>query len=207
MLNSGKVTDNRYCPTGGVRGEYDNPNATDKFKPSFDTPYYQRVQGHGRGEQYYPPICHAVAEKLKDDYKKIKILKAVNGLVKGKVYVVESTKTFDDRINTKEWEPIKEYKIDGGWVNARYCEGVCPQCGGDAVSTWGRWWNYKSKERMDAIVAKQGSWFYLVIQMFVFEWAAVYSSYIPYNKKKKVLAGKEFLKDIAPTMNLVMMGE
>tara|TARA_R110002012_G_scaffold308943_1_gene515655 strand:+ start:35 stop:1162 length:1128 start_codon:yes stop_codon:yes gene_type:complete len=204
LLKEGKVEDNRYCPVGGVRGEYDNADPADKFKPTFETPYWQRCQGHGRGEQYYPPISWGVGDKLDDKYKTVKVLTAKNGLVKGKKYVVEATKTFDDKIDTKEWEPIKEYKLDGKWINARYCVGVCPDCGGDADNTWHSWWGYKSKEKMDAIVSRQGSWVYLVIQMFAFEWAAVYATYFKYNNKKSVKGAKEFLIDLGPTMNSVM---
>ena len=207
LLSKGKVDDNRYCPTGGVRGEYDNPDESDKFKPSFDTPYWQRKQGQGRGEQYFPPTSHAVSNNLSDNYKTIKLLKGKDGLSKGKKYVVEATKTFDGIINTKEWLPIKEYKIEGKWINARYCLGVCPQCGGTAINTWDNWWGYMTKEKMDERIKQRGSWMYLGIQMFVFQWAAAYTTYFKYNKRSSVKGAKEFLTDIAPTMNLVMRSE
>ena len=53
---------------------------------------------------------------------------------------------------------------------------VCPQCGEDAPTIWERWWNYKSKQQIERMVASQGSWLHLLIQMFAFEWAAVYST-------------------------------
>jgi len=206
LLKAGKLTDNRYCPQGGLIGQYDNADPNDPYEPTFETPFWQRKQGHGRGEQYYPPISYSVAKNLDDRFKKVKVKKGQGNLRKGQVFVVEQTKTFDGRINSEEWEPIKEYKLNGEWIDARYCVSVCPDCGGEAPDIWQRWWNYKSKEEMEAIIAQQGSWIHLLIQMFAFEWSAVYSTYMKYGSKRGKNKGKQFLLDIGPTMNNAMRG-
>ena len=41
-------------------------------------------------------------------------------------------------------------------------------------------------------------------QLFVYQWAAIYSTYLPYNNKISRENAKDFLKDIAKTMDLVM---
>jgi len=41
-------------------------------------------------------------------------------------------------------------------------------------------------------------------QLFVYQWAAIYSTFLPYNGKMDRNSGKQFLKDIAKTMDLVM---
>ena len=64
-----------------------------------------------------------------------------------------------------------------------------------------------TKEKMDERIKQRGSWMYLGIQMFVFQWAAAYTTYFKYNKRSSVKGAKEFLTDIAPTMNLVMRSE
>jgi len=56
------------------------------------------------------------------------------------------------------------------------------------------------------MIASQGSWIHLLIQMFAFEWSAVYSTYIPYRGKTGKGAGKQFLMDIGPTMDKAMKG-
>jgi len=58
--------------------------------------------------------------------------------------------------------------------------------------------------RVKNSVKQRGSWTYLVIQMFVFEWAAAYSTYFPYGNKQGRNSGKQFLTDIANAMNQVM---
>jgi hypothetical protein len=207
LLEAGRLTDNRYCPSGGVIGQYDNPDPADPFKPGLDTPYWERFQGHGRGEQYYPPVSYSVAKNLSDKFKTVKMKKGQGGIRAGQTYVVEATKTFDDRINSEEWEPMKEFKINGTWVDTRYCVGVCPHCGAEAPTIWERWWGFKSKEDVERIVAQQGSWVHLLIQMFAFEWAAAYSTFFPYGRKTGKKAGKQFLLDLGETMNKVMRGE
>lgn len=204
LLDAKKLTDNRYCPAGGLKGQYDNADPNDLYKPGIDTPYWERHQGHGRGEQYYPPVGYSVAKGLGEKYCKVKVLKSIGSVKRGTVYVVEKTKTYDGRINTEEWEPIKEYQINGNWIPVNKCVGVCPDCGSEAPTTWGNWWNYMTKEKRERFVKQRGSWTYLVIQMFAFEWAAAYSTYFKYGSKKGRNASKQFLKDIADEMNNVM---
>tara|TARA_R110002012_G_scaffold75574_6_gene190947 strand:- start:5781 stop:6908 length:1128 start_codon:yes stop_codon:yes gene_type:complete len=204
LLEEGKLKDNRYCPAGGLVGQYDNADPKNPYVAGLDTPFWQTKQGHGRGEQYYPPIGYSVAANLGDNYRKVMVLKSVGSLVKGRTYVVEGHRTYDNREDSKEWEPIKDYKINGEWIPANKCVGLCPDCGEPAPTIWDRWWNYKSKEKREQILKQQGSWTYLVIQMFAFEWAAVYSTYFPYGNKRGRNAGKQFLKDIADEMDNVM---
>jgi len=44
-------------------------------------------------------------------------------------------------------------------------------------------------------------------QLFVYQWAAIYSTFLPYNNKIERSNSKVFLKDIAKTMDLVMGDE
>jgi len=204
LLKEGRLEDNRYCPAGGLIGQYDNADPNDSYTPGIDTPYWERYQGHGRGEQYYPPIGYSVAKNLGDKYCKVKALRSIGNVKKGTEYIVQGNKTYDGRENTDEWEPIMEYKIDGQWLPANDFISLCPQCGSNAPTIWDRWWNYKSKEQREQFVKQRGSWTYLVIQMFVFEWAAAYSTYFPYGNKQGRNSGKQFLTDIANAMNQVM---
>ena len=204
LLDEGKLTDNRYCPAGGLTGQYDNADPNDLYVAGIDTPYWQRHQGHGRGQQFYPPVGYSVAKGLDENYCKVRVLKSIGGAKKGITYVIEGNRTYDNRENTKEWEPIKDYKINGEWIPANRCVSLCPDCGKDAPTIWERWWNYKSKENRERQVKQQGSWTYLVIQMFAFEWAAAYSTYFSYGNKRGRNAGKQFLKDIADEMDKVM---
>jgi|TARA_R110001632_G_scaffold68767_1_gene160949 hypothetical protein len=206
MLKDGTIKiDNRYQPKGGLTGQYDFPSSTDKYIPTAKTPFYQKHIGHGRGEQYYPPINYCVAEKMGDNWRKVVMLKSVGGLKIGKRYTVEATKTFDGRIDVKDFEPIKEYKINGEWISARHAETRCPQCGLGAKNIWDNWWDYIPKDEMDARIANSGTWRYLLIQMFAFEWAMAYSTLVPYgNMRKDRATGEQFLEDIAEEMDGVM---
>ncbi len=207
LLKDGKLKDNRYQPKGGLVGQYDNANPKDKYEPTAMTPFYQKFIGHGRGEQYYPPINYCVAENMAENWRKVMCLKDTNGLKAGKKYTVTGTKTYDGRENSKEFEPIKEYKIDGKWVSARLFSSICPQCGNEAITIWDNWWNYIPKEKREASVAAKGTWTYLLIQMFAFEWAMAYSSLIPLgNRKINRQAGEAFLGMIADDMDAVMRG-
>jgi len=207
LLEDGKLQDNRYQPKGGLVGQYNNGNPKDKYEPTAMTPFYQKYIGHGRGEQYYPPINYCVVKGMPDNWRRVKCLKDTDGLKKGKKYIVSGTKTYDNRENSEEFEPIKEYKIDGKWVSARLFESLCPQCGNEAITIWDNWWNYMPKEERDARVASSGTWQYLLIQMFAFEWAMAYSSLIPLgNRKVNREAGEEFLGMIAEDMDAVMRG-
>jgi len=201
------IKDNRYQPKGGKPGQYDNANSNNLYEPTPMTPFYQKFMGHGRGEQYYPPINYCVAENMAENWRKVKCLKETQGLKAGKKYTVTGTKTYDGRENSKEFEPIKEFKIEGKWVSARLFESLCPQCGHKAISIWDNWWNYVPKEKREAQVAASGTWTYLLIQMFAFEWAMAYSSLIPMgNRKMNREAGEAFLGMIADDMDAVMRG-
>jgi hypothetical protein len=207
LLKEGKVKDNRYQPQGGLAGQYDNAATGNKYEPTAMTPFYQKHMGHGRGAQYYPPINYCVATGMGDNWRKIKMLKTVGGLKKGKRYTVEDTKTYDGRRGTKDFEPIAEYKINGEWVASRYGETCCPQCGNSCKSTWGNWWDYVSRADMEKSVAGKGTWLYLLIQMFAFEWAMAYSSLIPYGSLPlQRETGEKFLIDISDDMDAVMRG-
>ena len=63
------------------------------------------------------------------------------------------------------------------------------------------------KDKREAQVAAMGTWTYLLIQMFAFEWAMAYSSLIPMgNRKMNREAGEAFLSMIADDMDAVMRG-
>jgi len=208
LLKDKKVSDNRYQPQGGLPGQYDNPATGNKYEATAMTPFYQKHIGHGRGSQYYPPINYCVSSNMGDNWKKVIMLKDEAGLKKGKRYTVQATKTYDGRIDSKDFEPISEFKIDGTWVSARYCETCCPQCGNEAKNTWDNWWDYVPRAKMVASAESRGTWVYLLIQMFAFEWAMAYSSLVKYGGKTlNRKAGEQFLEDIADDMDAVMRGK
>jgi hypothetical protein len=61
---------------------------------------------------------------------------------------------------------------------------------------------------MVASAESRGTWVYLLIQMFAFEWAMAYSSLVKYGGKKlNREAGEQFLEDIADDMDAVMRGK
>jgi len=201
------VADNRYQPQGGLPGQYDNPATGNKYEPTAMTPFYQKHMGHGRGAQYYPPINYCVKQKMDDKWCKVKMLKDEGGLKKGNTYTVKECMTYDGRTDSGEFEPIAKYKINGQWVSTRYCESLCPQCGHKAISIWDNWWNYVPREEMQANVESQGTWVYLLIQMFAFEWAMAYSTVIPYGQRSlNRQTGEQFLIDISDDMDAVMRG-
>jgi len=207
LLKEKKVKDNRYQPQGGLPGQYDNPATNDKYEPTAETPFYQKHIGHGRGEQYYPPINYCTTKKMDANWRKVKMLKDTDGLTKGNKYTVEATKTYDGRINSREFEPISQFKIDGKWVSARYCEALCPQCGNTCKSIWDNWWDYVPRQQQLAQIESQGTWVYLLIQMFAFEWAMAYSTLVKYGDEPLVReTGEKFLEHIADDMDGVMRG-
>ena len=64
------------------------------------------------------------------------------------------------------------------------------------------------KEQRDARIAAQGSWEYLLIQMFAFEWAMAYSTFIPLGTLPLNRdAGEAFLELIADDMDALMRGK
>lgn len=205
LLAEGKLKDNRYKPPQGLRGQYDEHAQGDPYTPTPETPLYQKHMGHGRGEQYYPPINYAVAKKMADKWRTVVMVKDVMGFKKGQKYVVEGTKTYDGRTNTEGFEPIKEFQIGGQWVGTRYCQPACPDCGAPANTIWDNWWQYTTKEQKEAEIKTYGTWRYLLIQMFAFEWAMAYSSVIKYgNNPLNRDTGKQFLSDIASDMDAAM---
>ena len=207
LLKEKKVKDNRYQPQGGLPGQYDNPATNDKYEPTAETPFYQKHIGHGRGEQYYPPINYCTTKKMDANWRKVKMLKDTDGLTKGNKYTVEATKTYDGRINSREFEPISQFKIDGKWVSARYCEALCPQCGNTCKSIWDNWWDYVPRQQQLAQIESEGTWVYLLIQMFAFEWAMAYSTLVKYGDEPLVReTGEKFLEHIADDMDGVMRG-
>lgn len=200
--------DNRYQPQGGLSGQYDNPATGNKYEATAMTPFYQKHIGHGRGAQYYPPINYCVATKMGDNWKKVKMIKDVGGLKLGKRYTVQDTKTYDGRTGSKEFEPISQFKIEGTWVSARYCETCCPQCHSSAKNTWDNWWDYVPRADMIASAESRGTWVYLLIQLFAFEWAMAYSSIVKYGARSLQRAsGEQFLEDISDDMDAVMRGK
>jgi hypothetical protein len=63
------------------------------------------------------------------------------------------------------------------------------------------------REKQLAQIEAQGTWVYLLIQMFAFEWAMAYSTVIPYGQRSLCRqSGEEFLMDISDDMDAVMRG-
>lgn len=205
LLADGKLKDNRYKPPNGLIGQYDNHARGNPYEPTPKTPFYQKHLGHGRGEQYYPPINYAVNKNMDEMWRTVVMRKDVGSLKRGSKHIVEGTKTYDGRVNTEDFEPIKEYKIGGEWVSTRYCDPACPQCGAPAPTIWDNWWKYTTQEQKQAEIKTYGTWRYLLIQMFAMEWAMAYSSVIPYGSEPLNRdTGKKFIADIASDMDAVM---
>ena len=199
------LKDNRYQPKGGLPGQYSNHARGKPYTPTPLTPFYQLHMGHGRGEQYYPPINYCVAKNMDEKWRRVKMRKTVGSLKEDRTYVVEGTRSFDNREDRADFEPIKDYKIKGDWVSARYCESLCPQCKSSATTIWDYWWKYTPKAHKDAEIASEGTWRYLLIQMFAFEWAMAYSTCIKYGDEPlNREMGKKFLDDVASDMDAVM---
>ena len=60
---------------------------------------------------------------------------------------------------------------------------------------------------MMASAEGMGTWVYLLIQMFAFEWAMAYSSIVKYGMNNlNREAGEKFLEDISDDMDAVMRG-
>ncbi len=59
LLERGSLVDNRFN-----NGFYTNPETSDGFTPSTETPVFERWQGHGRGPQFYPSVAWAVSHKM-----------------------------------------------------------------------------------------------------------------------------------------------
>jgi hypothetical protein len=57
---------------------------------------------------------------------------------------------------------------------------------------------------MELSIEQHGTWLFLLIQMFAFQWAAIYSTFFDYRGMKNRSAGEKFLKDISEEMNNVM---
>lgn len=206
LLEEGKVSDNRYQPSGGIKGQYDNADPSDPFKPTLKTPFYQKFTGHGRGNQIYPPISYCTANSKPKNWRQVRALKSEGILTKGKVYEVTATYTYDGRKN-QPFEPVRYYEINGSKVSPRYVETLCPHCGQTAKNTWDNWWDFVPKEKKDAMIAQRGTWVHLLIQMFAFQWAAIYSTMIKYNGETSRKSGKAFLRDISEDMDKVMRSE
>lgn len=205
LLADGKLKDNRYKPPSGLRGQYDKHAKGDPYTPTPETPFYQKHMGHGRGEQYYPPINYAVNKKMDAKWRTVVAVKDKGSLKEGQSYVVEGTRTYDGRVNTEDFEPIKEFKINGEWYGTRYLQAACPDCGAPANTIWDNWWQYRTPAQRQAEIKTYGTWRYLLIQMFAFEWAMAYSSIIPYGSEPLNRdTGKKFLRDLSSDMDAVM---
>ena len=60
---------------------------------------------------------------------------------------------------------------------------------------------------MIATAEERGTWVYLLIQMFAFEWAMAYSSLVKYGARTlNREAGEQFLEDISDDMDAIMVG-
>ena len=60
LLESGKLVDNRYN-----NGKYEPHASGNEYLPDADsTPFWQTLQGHGRGPQLYPSVAHCVSHQM-----------------------------------------------------------------------------------------------------------------------------------------------
>ena len=213
LLKEGKnaygipMVDNRFMPIGMKRGQYTNGESGNLYKPTAETPFYERYVGHGRGPQFYPAISYATKNNLDKRFRYVEIMKGVNGLSKGAKHFVTETISFYGKSNA-EYEPVKDYKLENGTqLNARYCRTLCPDCKKPTMSIWDNWWGYKEDNYNQMVAEQSGTYIHLMTQLFVYQWAALYATYIPYNGKIKRSNAKAFLKDVASTMDLVMGDE
>jgi hypothetical protein len=215
LLKTGKnayglpMKDNRFKPKGMKIGQFTNGDSDkDYYKPTVNTPFFEQYVGQGRGPQFYPPISQSLGNVNRKGYNEVRISKSVSGLSKGSTHKVRETLTFDGRKNAP-YEPIHYYVLDNGKkVNARYVQTLCPDCKKPTMSIWDYWWGYDDKvQGIDQQAQGNGSYIYLMTQLFVYQWAAIYSTFLPYNNKIDRSNSKVFLKDIAKTMDLVMGDE
>jgi hypothetical protein len=215
LLKTGKnayglpMKDNRFKPKGMKIGQFTNGDSDkDYYKPTVNTPFFEQYVGQGRGPQFYPPISQSLGNVNRKGYNEVRISKSVSGLSKGSTHKVRETLTFDGRKNAP-YEPIHYYVLDNGKkVNARYVQTLCPDCKKPTMSIWDYWWGYDDKvQGIDQQAQGNGSYIYLMTQLFVYQWAAIYSTFLPYNNKIGRSNSKVFLKDIAKTMDLVMGDE
>lgn len=215
LLKTGKnayglpMKDNRFKPIGMKIGQFTNgDSAKDYYKPTVNTPFFEQYVGHGRGPQFYPPLSQSLGNVNKKGYNEVRISKSISGLSKGSTHKVRETLTFDGRKNAP-YEPINSYVLENGKkVSARYVQTLCPDCKKPTRSIWDFWWGYDDKvQSIDQQAQGNGSYIYLMTQLFVYQWAAIYSTFLPYNNKIDRSNSKVFLKDIAKTMDLVMGDE
>ena len=215
LLKTGKnayglsMKDNRFKPIGMKIGQFTNGDpAKDYYKPTVKTPFFEQYVGHGRGPQFYPPLSQSLGNVNKQGYNEVRITKSISGLSKGSKHKVRETLTFDGRKNAP-YEPINFYVLENGKkVSARYVQTLCPDCKKPTMSIWDYWWGYDDKVAgIDEQAQGNGSYIYLMTQLFVYQWAAIYSTFLPYNNKIDRSNSKVFLKDIAKTMDLVMGDE
>ena len=166
LLARTKVKDNRYQPAGMQLGDYDGGDPADAKIPTVNTPYFQTVQGHGRGEQFYPPIAWCLANGLKGKWVKVELqedtLSSFQCKDTGEIYSwpsspispitgnkatkigsvnrghheVEKVIHFDGSVNSTVPKIPKYYQIQGKLYPAQYFRGLCPDCEGDACSSW-----------------------------------------------------------------------
>ena len=67
------VVDNRYQAPGGIIGQYEISDPSDRYKPILgSTPLWQTRQGHGRGHQYYPSLAYSCANNLPVNFRTVK---------------------------------------------------------------------------------------------------------------------------------------
>jgi hypothetical protein len=213
LLKEGKnaygipMVDNRFKPIGMKIGQYNKGESSNLYKPTAETPFYERYVGHGRGPQYYPALSYATKNNLDKRFRYIEVMKSINGLSKGSKHHVKETLSFYGGSNAA-YEPVKEYILENGTkVNARYCRTLCPDCKKPTRSIWDNWWGYKEDRYNQMVAEHSGTYIHLMTQLFVYQWAALYATYIPYNGKIKRSNAKAFLKDVSETMDLVMGDE
>ena len=111
--------------------------------------------------------------------------------------VVTDVMTFDNRVNPPGFEPIMAYKINGKWLNARYCHEVCPDTGLDCDMNWNVHFGYRGSSGEGAQRYTFGTRFLLTM-----EWAANYATRPEgYGGRFGDDAAYQFLQDIAYTLH------
>ena len=151
-----QVVDNRWAPPGGSPGELEGLDPT-TGKPTYNTPLYQTVQGHGLGTQYYPPIGFCLGLNLDPNkWAKVKLIKNITayqcsltneiycwpastsspwggtgtrlGSLSSGNYIVEEVVHYGGSINTTEPHAPRYYKIKGNYYPVQYFGSQCPDC-------------------------------------------------------------------------------
>ena len=111
--------------------------------------------------------------------------------------VVTEAMTFDNRTSFDGFEPIMAYKINGNWINARYCEELCPDTLMKCSMNWNVHFGYKGAQ-----TEKGQRYTFSTRFMLAMEWAANYATRpAGYNGRKGDDAAYQWMQDISYTLH------